>query len=144
MHKKSILTDFAFCCQEHTCNRRCVLKSHTRHLSRVDDSALEEVLIFAGACVVAIVALAVLDVLNDDGAFQTCVGNNLAQRLLDGTFYNLDTSVLIVVVAVEVLKSRNAAHVSHATARNDAFSHSRACCAQRVVYTVFLLLHLNL
>ena len=53
-------------------------------LGGVDDTALEEVLVLLGTGVVAVVALAVLDLVDDDAAFEAGVLDNHAQRLLDG------------------------------------------------------------
>ena len=53
-------------------------------LGRVDDAALEEVLVLLGAGVVAIVALAVLHLVDDDAAFEAGVLDDHAQGLLDG------------------------------------------------------------
>ena len=53
-------------------------------LGGVDDAALEEVLVLLGTGVVAVVTLAVLDLVDDDAAFEAGVLDNHAQRLLDG------------------------------------------------------------
>ena len=91
------------------------LESHTADLGGVDDTALEEVassssagipLVLLGAGIVAVVVLAVLNLVDDDAAFKTCVAStssaataldNHAKRLLDSATDNLDTEFLVLV-----------------------------------------------
>ena len=67
-------------------------------LGGVDDAALEEVLVLLGAGIVAVVALAVLDLVDDDAAFEAGVLDNHAQRLLDGAADDLDAELLVLVL----------------------------------------------
>ena len=69
-------------------------------LGGVDDTALEEVassssagipLVLLSAGIVAVVALAVLHLVDDDAAFQAGVLDNHTQRLFDSATDNLDT-----------------------------------------------------
>ena len=55
--------------EEHAGDAGGVLQGHAGHLGGVDDAALEEVLVLLGAGVVAVVALAVLHLVDDDAAF---------------------------------------------------------------------------
>ncbi len=75
-------------------------------LGGVDDAALEEVLVLLGAGVVAVVALAILDFIDNDAAFQAGVAStssaataldNHVQRLFDGATDDLDTEFLVLV-----------------------------------------------
>jgi hypothetical protein len=63
-------------------------------------------LVFLGASVVAIIALAILHLIDDDAAFQAGVAytssaatalDNHAERLLDGATDNLDAELLVLV-----------------------------------------------
>ena len=102
--------------EEHAGDAGGVLQSHTGHLGGVDNTALEEVLVFLGAGVVAVVRVTVggraatvttvLHLVDDDAAFQAGVAStssaataldNHAERLLDGATDNLDAEFLVLV-----------------------------------------------
>jgi len=57
-----------------------VLQGGTGHLLRIDDAGLDQVFVFAGGDVVAFIALAALDFLNDQAAFDAGVAGQLAER----------------------------------------------------------------
>ena len=56
--------------QQHTGNRGGVLESDTGNLGGVNDTAVEQLLKLLGAGIVAVVALAVLNLVDDDAAFK--------------------------------------------------------------------------
>ncbi len=60
--------------------RRRVLQRGAGDLLRVHDAGLDEVFVFAGGDVVAFVALALLDFLDDDAAFHAGVVGQRAER----------------------------------------------------------------
>lgn len=98
-----LVDDKALGGKEHTSDRSRVLKSYTSNLGRVDDTGSTQVLIDVLASVVTEVALALTYLVDYDSTLATGVGYNLTQRLLDGAAYDIDTSLLIGVVALEVL-----------------------------------------
>ena len=53
-------------------------------------------------------------------------------------------TALISVVALEILQSLLSTDVSGTTTYYDTFLNGSTCCAQGIVYAVFLLLHLYL
>ena len=60
-----------------------VLQSGTGDLRRVNDAFVDHVAVGIGQSIVAVAdGVLCLQVLNDDGALQTCVRSNLANRLL--------------------------------------------------------------
>ena len=64
------------------CNRRCVLQSRARDLSRIDDARLHQVFVIVGLSVVPKVRfIALTDLADDDGAFHTRVVDDLTDRL---------------------------------------------------------------
>ena len=130
--------------EEHTCNRGSILKSYALYLSRIDNSSLTQILVNILACIVAEVAFALANLLNNNGTFATCILNNLTKRLLNSTTYDVDTSLLVGIVTLKVLKSLLSADVSCTATYNNAFFHSCTCSAESVVNAVLLLLHLNL
>ncbi len=67
-------------------------------LGGIDDAALEEVLVLLSAGVVVVVALAVLDLVDDDAAFKAGVLDDHAQGLLDGATDDLDAELLVLVL----------------------------------------------
>ena len=87
--------------EEHACDRGSVLESNTSYLGWVDDASGEEVLEVVGASIVTKVALALLDLLNNNGTLFATVEDDLTQRLLDGATYDVDTCCLIIIVALK-------------------------------------------
>src|SRR5471032_1934955 len=73
----------AFGREEQAADGSRVLQRGAGHLGRINDASLDEVDIFAGRNVVTFVTLAVLDFVDDDGAFATGIFNERAQGLLD-------------------------------------------------------------
>ena len=67
------LGDEAFGGEQQAGDRRRVLQRGAGDLRRVDDAGLDEVFVLVGGDVVAFVALALLDFLDDDGAFDAGV-----------------------------------------------------------------------
>ena len=129
--------------EEHAGDAGGVLQGHTGHLGGVDDTALEEVLVFLGAGVVAVVALAILDFIDNDAAFQAGVLDNHAQRLLDGATDNLDAELLVLVLGFHGLELLGGADEGGAATGDDTLFDSCAGGVQGVVEAVFLLFHLD-
>src|ERR1700730_3483819 len=70
--------------EEQRRDRRRVLQRGARHLRRVDDPGLDEVLVVAGGGVEALRAGEALDLLDNDAAFHAGVLGDLLDRLLEG------------------------------------------------------------
>ena len=87
-------------------------------------------LVLACTCIVAVVACAFLNFLDNNGAF-------------DSTLDDCDTGVFVIVVALEVFKACDAADVGYASTGNNSFGDGCTGCAQCIIDTVLLLLHLN-
>jgi len=75
----------------------CVLEGRTHDLDGVDDAHLEEVAVLVGRGVVAEVVFAFFDLVDDDGAFETGVADDLAEGLLDGAADDVDAELLLVI-----------------------------------------------
>ena len=99
-----LVADEAFGGQEHTSHRSGILQSHALYLGGVDDTSLAQVFVLVLTGIVAEVALALANLVHHDSALATGVEDDLAQRLLDGATYDVDTRLLIGVVALEVLE----------------------------------------
>ena len=130
--------------EEHAGDRGGVLQGHTGHLGGVDDAALEQVLVFLGAGIVAVVTLAVLHLVDDDAAFQAGVLDNHAEGLLDGATDDLDAELLVLVLGLHGLELLGGADKSGAATGDDTLFDSCAGGVQGIVEAVFLLLHLHL
>ena len=98
---------------------------------------------FACAGVVAIVAGALLDLLDDYGSVDACVLSDLAQRLLDGLGHDMDTGGLVIVVALESFKSCGGTYIGNSASGQIALLYSCTCGVQRILDAVLLLLHLH-
>ena len=97
-----------------------------------------------GACIVAIITFAILNLLKDNGTFETGVGNDLTERLFDSAFNDFDTCGFIVVVAYKTFESLDTTDVANTSTGNDTLGDSGASCRKCVINAVFLLFHLNL
>ena len=83
--------------------------------------------------------------LNDDGAFQTCVRSNLANRLLKSLQNDGSAGLLVAVNGIDIgLNSRNRIDECGAAACDDAFFNSSLRCGQSVLNAHLLLFHLDL
>ena len=110
-----LVADEALSGQEHTCYRSSVLQSHTLYLGVHYDSALA-----------------------------TGVEDNLTQRLLDSAAYDVDTSLLIGIVALEILELFLSTDVSSTATDNNTFLAGCTSSAECIVATILLFLHLHL
>src|SRR3712207_230068 len=73
----------------------------------------------------------------------SCVGHNLTKRLLNGTFDNVDTGLLVLILALQALQSCQGTDVSSTTTGYNALFDGCTSSAQSVVNTIFLLLHFH-
>ena len=139
-----LVNNQAFGCQEHTCDAGCVLKCNTSNLGRIDDTSLTQILVYIGTSVVTEVALTLTNFLNDYGTLATSIGNNLAQRLLNGTTDDVHTCLLVGIVALYILQGLLSADVGSTTTCYNTFLDGSTGSAKSIVNTILLLLHLNL
>src|SRR5438477_9707539 len=134
-------SDEAFSRQKQTRNRGRVLQRSAGDFLGIHDAGFDEVFVLAGRDVVAFVALAAFDFLNDYRAFNTGIVRQRASGILDGAFDDIDADALVVITAFDRLDGGNAAEQRDAAAGDDAFFDGRAGCVQRVFDTSFALLH---
>src|SRR5690606_8441063 len=71
------------------------------------------------------------------------VGNDRAQRCFNSAQNQFDTCVLIGIVAFELFDRFLGTDQRNATARNDTFFNSSACCMQCIFNAGFFLFHFN-
>src|SRR3954449_8960924 len=126
-------------------NRGCVLDRRTDHLGRVDDALLDEVAVFTGLRVEAVVVRLVLeDLADDDGTVLARVDRDLASRPGQRLANDLDAGLLVVVLGAQALEGLGGAQQGDAAARYDAFFNSRTGRMHRVINAILALLDLNL
>ena len=98
------VNQYALCCQEQACDRSSVLQCDTLNLGWINDTCLAHILVNVLASIVTEVTFTLTNLVDYDTALATGVGNNLTERLLDGTLYDADTSGLICIVTLQVLQ----------------------------------------
>ncbi len=124
-----LIGDYAFGGEEHACDGSGVLQCHTGNLCGVDDTGSHEVFEEVYTGVVTEVAFPFFHFLNHNGTFNACVGNNLAERFLNGAEHDVDTCGLIFVGSDEAFGVADGTDVGHTAAGDDAFGDGSACCA---------------
>src|SRR6478735_4437175 len=140
-----LLDDDGFRREEQRGDRRGVLKRRARHLRRVDDARLDEILVRVREGVVAeLVVLARANFLEDDRAFTARVLHDHAERLLDGATDDVHADLLVGLVELERFQRLLRADERDAAARDDSLFDGRAGRVQRVFDAGLLLLHLGL
>src|SRR5690606_5168654 len=108
------------------------------------NAGLDEVAIFAGGRVVAVVALAFTHCVHHNGRVFAGVGDDLAQRLFDGAREDADTDRLVGVRAFELRESLLDTDQRDAAAGDHAFFHRRTRGVQGVFDAGLLFLHFDL
>src|SRR5690606_30886990 len=86
---------------------------------------------------------ALLDLVDHYRGFATGVGHDLTQRSFHGATQQVDTYVLIFVVAFQVFNGLQGTDQRDTATRYDTFFNCRTGCVQGVVDTSFLLFHLD-
>src|SRR3954449_1080601 len=125
-------------------NRGCVLDRRTDHLGRVDDALLDEVAVFTGLRVEAVVVRLVLeDLADDDGTVLARVDRDLASRPGQRLANDLDAGLLVVVLGAQAFERLGGAQQGDAAARYDAFFNGRTGRMHRVINAVLALLDLD-
>src|SRR5690606_28458572 len=121
----------------------CVLQSSTSHLGWVQNALLDQVTVFASSGVVTVGAGAAGYLVDNHAGFFAGVGDDGAQRSFDSTQDQLDTGVLVGVVAFQLGNSCAGTNQCNATARNDTFFDGCASSVQGVFNAGFLLFHFD-
>ena len=80
---------------------------------------------------------------NNNRAFCTGIFSNLTNRSLHRTTNNINTNLLVIIVAFQAFKCARSVKKSNTTTWDDTFFNSGACRMQSIVNTVFLLFHFN-
>src|ERR1043166_2934348 len=138
------LGDEAFGGQEQTGNRGRVLQRGAGDLFRINYAGFDQVFIFAGRNVVAVVAFAALDFLHDNRAFHAGVFRQGASGFFDGAPDDIDADLFVMVADFHAFQNGQAANEGDTTARNNAFFDGRAGRVESVLAARFLFLHLGL
>src|SRR5450756_2084198 len=121
--------DEAFGREQQARDGRRVLQGRARDFLRVNHAGFHEVFIFARGDVVTFVALALLDFLHDERAFDSGIRGERTQRRFDGALDDVHADLLVVVRAFDSFDGRDAADQRHTAAGNNAFFHG---CPGRV------------
>src|SRR5690606_6963308 len=124
--------------QQQAGDRSCVLQSSTSHLGWVQNALLDQVTVFASSGVVTVGAGAAGYLVDNHAGFFAGVGDDGAQRSFDSTQDQLDTGVLVGVVAFQLGNSCAGTNQCNATARNDTFFDGCASSVQGVFNAGFL------
>src|SRR6478672_8177622 len=126
-------------------NRGCILDCHANDLGRVDNARRDQVDIFAGLRVEAVVVLILLeDLADDNGTVLARVDHDLASRPGQRLAHDLDAGLLVVVLGANALELLGSTEQGDAAARHDAFLDSRAGRMHRVINAILALLDLDL
>ena len=120
-----------------------ILQRGAGDLGRVQDAELDHVAVLAVGGVVAEVALAVGDLVEDDAGLFAGVGDDLAQRRFHGAQGDEDAVVLVLIGTLEAFDRGLGADQRDATARHHAFFHRRTGRVQGVFDARLLFLHFN-
>src|SRR5207342_2033398 len=147
-HRRLVLRQLAhrrFGGDEEAGDRRRVLKRRTNHLGRVDHAGIGEVLINLGLGVEADpLVLAFEQLARNDRTVVTGVLSDLANRRIKRLADDIDAARLIVVLALQALKSLGGIEQRNAAARDDAFLDRGAGRVERVINAILALLDLDL
>ena len=115
-------------------DRGRVLQGGAHDLGRIDDAKLDEIAIFAGLRVIAVVVVAAFEQLADHHrAIRAGVLDDLARRGLDRLADDVDAGLLIGVLDLHRVEGLDGAQQGDAAARRDAFLDGRAGRVERVV-----------
>src|SRR5215470_16352185 len=139
------LGDQGLGCEHQRGDRSRVLQRRARHLRRVDDSGLDQVLELLRFGVEAhVVALLGLDAFDDHCAFVAGVLGDLAQRLLESALNDVDADLLVLVLELEAVERLRGADQRDAAARHDPLFDRRARGVHGVLDASLLLFKLGL
>jgi len=126
-------------------DRGCILQRGAGHLGRIDDAGLEQVDHLAGGGVEAGGTGLGLDLLDDDGAFESGVVGDEPCRGLEGSVHGAGAGGLVTFERVDGgLERCTRTEKGGAATSDDAFLDGCTSGAERVLDAVLLLLELHL
>src|SRR5690606_2841624 len=129
--------------QQQAGDRGSVLQRGAGDLGRVDHALFDQVAVLAGGGVVAVVAFALFNRVDDHAGFVAGIGDDGAQRGFDGAQDQLDAGVLVGVVALDLGHGGLGADQRNTAARDDAFLDGRTRGVQGVFDAGLLFLHFD-
>src|SRR5215216_3919083 len=133
--------DHGFGGDQESRDRGRVLDRRTNHLGRVDDALGDQVAVFAGLRVEAVIVLLLLeDLADDDGTVFACVDRDLASGPGKRLAHDLDAGLLVVVGGLDALELLGGAQQGDAAARHDAFFNRCTGRMHRVIHAILALL----
>src|SRR5579859_7704414 len=124
-------------------NRRRVLQCVAGNLGGVEHPHLHHVPVLTCRGVVAEIALAFSNLVEHHRRLIAGIGDDPAQRLFQSAHYDLDTRVLVVVLALELADCDAGTNQRDAAASDDAFLDSRTRRVQCIFYASLLFLHFD-
>ena len=136
--------DHDFRREQQTGDRRRVLQREARDLGRIQDAGVDHVAVLARAGVVAVRALATLDLVQHHGRVFASVLDDLTQRLFDRARQDANADRLVFVRTFELVEGLLRADQRNAAARDHAFFNGGTGCVQRVFDAGLLLFHFDL
>src|SRR5574343_1482343 len=120
-----------------------ILQGGAGNLGRVQNAHFNHVAVFAGSSVVTVVTLAANNLVDHHGRLVASIGDDLAQRGFHGLQDQLDTGILVVVVALQLGDVGTGTQQGDAAASNDTFFNSGTGSVQRVFDAGLLFLHFD-
>src|SRR6516165_4515481 len=133
-----------FRCDQKPSDRRRVLQGTSHDLGGVDHTLAGEIAIFTRLCIVPeVVGCLVEDLSHHHGAVFAGINRDEASRPGQGLAHDVDSRLLVVVLAFEVLEGLGSPEQGHPTARNDPLLHRRTGGVESVLDAVFPLFHLH-
>src|SRR5688572_19180245 len=136
--------DHDFRREQQTRDRGRVLQREARDLGRIQDAGVDHVAVLARAGVVAVRALATLDLVQHDSRVFASVLDDLTQRLFDRARQDANADRLVFVRTFELLEGLERADQRDAAARDHAFFNGGTGGVQRVFDAGLLLFHFDL
>src|SRR5829696_8438028 len=136
------VSDHGFGGEHQARDRGCVLQCSARDLCGVDDTGCDEVFELLAGCVEAVAFdIASDDLLDDNSTFFTSVLCDLAKRLFESTFDDVDADLLVGIfrIRLEVVEDLACTNKSNAAAGDNAFFDGCTGCVHRVFNAGLLL-----
>ncbi|OPZ52839.1 MAG: hypothetical protein BWY89_01844 [Bacteroidetes bacterium ADurb.BinA012] len=81
------------------------------------------------------------DLLHNNCTLESGINNYLTKRFFDSPLYNINTGILVIIVAFQFFKQWYCPDVSHSPSGDNTLVYSSACRMKSIVNTVLLFLH---
>ena len=138
------LTDGGFGRQHQARNRGGILQRRPRHLGRIDNASLDEILVYLGSGVEAVVGLlGGADLLDNDGPLDSGILGDPAERLFQRAAHDPNTGLLVGIFELQLVESFGDPQQANPAPGNDPFLNSSAGGVHGVFDAGFLFLHLG-